>query len=204
MYSVIGFTGRMGSGKTTLANYITSNKFMSEAGIDAKYTKVSFATPLKDVVKYLFDLDNEQLYGSTKNVVDPRYGVTPRYLLQYIGTDLFRNWDKDFWVKTFQRKYSNVGNIVLDDVRFENEADILHQMGGIVIKVVRYSQSHSQAEMRAETRAEIHASEKGIKNYDYKIYNNGSYVDLMNSLHELLHYIKCKQSNNNEDNQPDE
>lgn len=182
---IIGFSGKIGSGKTTLAQ-ILCNEY--------PYTKASFADPLKHIVKYLYDLEYDQLYGNRKEIVDTRYGVTPRYLLQYIGTNLFRNWDKNFWVNVFERKYANQELLVLDDVRFENEAHIIHQMGGIVIKVVSHRNNNISAN---------HESEQGIKNYDYKIYNDQGYEELNKSLQELLHYIKTNNSNNNENDHTD-
>lgn len=187
---IIGFTGKMYSGKTTLGNEM----------IKFGYTKISFASPLKNIVGYLYALDNEQLYGNLKEVVDPRYGVTPRYLLQYIGTDLFRNWDPDFWVKIFTRKYGDGGLYVLDDVRFENESTTIKNMGGIIIKVVSHRNSPSANSEGGQT----HASEQGVKNYDYKIYNDGSISDLHAALYELLQYVERNESNNNENNKTDQ
>lgn len=192
---IIGFTGKMYSGKTTLSNIMTNIM---------EYDKISFATPLKFIVGYLYDLNYEQLYGKLKETIDPRYGVTPRYLLQYIGTNLFRNWDNDFWVKIFMRKYGNGNCYVLDDVRFDNEAAVIKQMGGIVIKVVRHNSSLSACNTSLLCNgSELHASERGIKNYDYKIYNDGTVEDLRIALHELLHYVETNECNNNENNETD-
>ena len=187
---IIGFTGKMYSGKTTLGNEMTK----------LGYTKISFASPLKNIVGYLYDLSDEQLYGNLKEVVDPRYGVTPRYLLQYIGTDLFRNWDPDFWVKIFTCKYGDGGLYVLDDVRFDNESTTIKNMGGIIIKVVSH---RNFSEVNSEG-GQTHASEQGVKNYDYKIYNDGSISDLRAALHELLQYVERNKSNNNENNETDQ
>lgn len=187
---IIGFTGKMYSGKTTLGNEMTK----------LGYTKISFASPLKNIVGYLYDLSDEQLYGNLKEVVDPRYGVTPRYLLQYIGTDLFRNWDPDFWVKIFTRKYGDGGLYVLDDVRFDNESTTIKNMGGIIIKVVSH---RNFSEINSEG-VQTHVSEQGVKNYDYKIYNDGSISDLRAALHELLQYVERNKSNNNENNETDQ
>lgn len=175
---IIAFTGRIHSGKTTLAKYL----------VNMGYEKVSFADPLKKISQELFDFNDEQLYGNLKEVIDPRIGMTPRYVLQYIGTELFRNWNKNFWVEVFQRKHSDPKLLVLDDVRFDNEEETIHKLGGIVIKV----KSHKYEKISN------HASEKGIKNYDYKIYNDGTYEELYEALRELLQYHENNNSNNNE------
>jgi len=190
---IIGFTGRINSGKTTLAKYLEN---------EYEYKKVSFATPLKEAVRVLYQFTDRQLYGDLKEAVDPRIGMTPRYVLQYIGTDLFRKWNPDFWVNIFKLHYDNdncdrklineehIVNYVLDDVRFENEAKCIKELGGIIVKVV----SHKYQKISS------HESENGVKNYDYKIYNDGSIEDLYEALHELLHYNQCNNGSNNENN----
>ena len=42
---------------------------------------------MKEAIKPLFLLDDEQLYGAKKDVVDSRWGVTPRQIMRYVGVD---------------------------------------------------------------------------------------------------------------------
>ena len=53
----IGLLGQKGSGKDTLADYLVNNK---------GFVKYSFATPVKNISKILFNLSYEQLYGNLK------------------------------------------------------------------------------------------------------------------------------------------
>lgn len=71
---------------------------------------------------------------------------TPRMLLQKIGTDLFRNQLHPNWaINTLFSDYKHISNlsqtypnILITDVRFQNEADAVTERGGRLIKVIRY------------------------------------------------------------------
>lgn len=51
----------------------------------------ALADPLKATLARLFGFTHEQLYGSLKDVIDPRYQITPRHALQWMGTDVVKN-----------------------------------------------------------------------------------------------------------------
>lgn len=83
-------------------------------------------------------------------------------------------------VKSFLRDLQY--NCVVTDVRFQNECDIIKQLGGIVIKVDRPG---------LESNDE-HVSEKtidSITGYDYKIVNDGSFDDLHHKIEKVLENI---------------
>ena len=71
---------------------------------------------------------------------------TPRMLLQKIGTDLFRNQLHPNWaINALFSDYKHISNlsqtypnILITDVRFQNEADAVKERGGKLIKVIRY------------------------------------------------------------------
>jgi tRNA uridine 5-carbamoylmethylation protein Kti12 len=74
-----------------------------------------------------------------------------RQLYQYIGTDLIRSLDINFHVNKLKEKFliftstSLVNNsiVIVDDVRFENEAEFIISNNGILCKVVRHTESNS-------------------------------------------------------------
>lgn len=151
---IIGFTGTKYSGKDTGADYLVKNY---------GFVKYSMAKPLKDACKVLFNFDDEQLYTSKKEEVDDRWGVSPRMVLQFLGTDLLRNnLEKllpgiggDFWIKLFSlwyKKQPKGTRVVISDIRFENEEQHVHKNDGYLIRANRGKNKYK----------DMHESEKGI------------------------------------------
>ena len=78
---IIGIIGKKRVGKDTVADYL-----VTEYGFE----KMALADPMKKAVKEIFLMTDEQLWGSKKDEVDERYGVSPRRILQVFGTELFQ------------------------------------------------------------------------------------------------------------------
>lgn len=133
---VVGIYGYIGSGKDTVAN-----RLVQKHG----FTKLAFADALKDVVAAVFGWDRAMLNGDTpenrlwRETSDPTRGLSPREAMQRIGTDLFRNhWSQDTWINAMRYRIQNTqGNIVITDCRFQNEIDLITELGGQVVRVLR-------------------------------------------------------------------
>lgn len=126
---IIGFTGRIGHGKTTAANHVVV-KYGAE--------RFSFAAPLKAMLKDIYGLSEEQLYGTQeqKATVDPRHGKSPRELMQFLGTEVCRkHLGEDVWANAAISKLEEGKLYVCDDVRFPNEARKIEEFGGVIIKI---------------------------------------------------------------------
>ena len=121
---LIGIVGLMGSGKDTVAN-----RLVEKHG----YIRDSFAKSLKDAVASMFNWDRKLLEGngeaSRKWREQPdefwseRFGkpVTPRWVLQYFGTEVMRGQMYDgIWVDSCLGRYKGE-NTVISDTRFINE-----------------------------------------------------------------------------------
>jgi len=176
---IIGVLGRKGSGKDTISDYIVNHY---------EYEKMQFAEPLKNACKILFNFSDEQLHGNLKETIDPQWGVTPRHVLQYVGTDMFRNHinglipgtDNNFWVNLLKVKFhkkleeNKYSQVIVSDVRFQNEIDVIHELGGKVIKLIRPSLSNTDA----------HESEKNIDllKGDITIVNDGTLEELYSKI----------------------
>lgn len=137
---IVGLLGFIGSGKGT------SGEFFIENG----YTPLSFADSLKDATSAIFGWDRSLLEGDTpesrefREKVDPfwsdKFGkdITPRYILQYMGTEVCRNNLLDsIWIDSLERKISQHENVVITDVRFNNEISFLKSLGAKLIQVDR-------------------------------------------------------------------
>lgn len=148
---IIVFTGRHGVGKTTLADYIIN--------AHRSFIKLSFATPLKKCCEQLFNIpENYFLDSNKKDCILPEFiDVTPRQLLQTFGTNVvrrhlvdefqqicpeFSSMIQDMGLLTWimKRKIENTikNDIVIDDLRFINEAQMLRTFAGVkIIRLIR-------------------------------------------------------------------
>jgi hypothetical protein len=118
---LIGIAGQARSGKDTLASYLMSN-------LSDDWSCSSFADPIKNMLTAIgVDCSDE-----AKAVVSDDYGVTPRHMMQTLGTEWGRNLiDGDIWVKAFARLNAGMC-VIVPDVRFENEADLVREHGVLI------------------------------------------------------------------------
>lgn len=132
---ILGISGKLRSGKSTLACRLAAG--LVECGVYAEVA--SLAAPLKNCAQQLFGLSNWQVRTQEgKATLDPRWGLTPRQILQFLGTEALRDgfggaavragaWSEeesaDFWVRVLlQRTTCEGGVYIVDDLRFPNEA----------------------------------------------------------------------------------
>lgn len=212
---IISISGLIGSGKDTIADYLCTVH---------GFKRLSFASSLKDAVSSVFGWPRDLLEGSTKSSrewreqVDPWWSerlniphLTPRWVLQYWGTDVLRkNFHDDIWIASIEYKLrSSKDDIVITDCRFKNELDAIKKSGGITIRANRgplpewydaavsfnkgewgnISWSRSKSKL---DRLGIHASEYssvGLE-YDYQVDNNGT----IDELHEQINQLLSRQS----------
>lgn len=146
---IIGLLGGAGAGKSTVAAYLR----------DSYGAKVyTLAKPLKQLVGLAFELTDDQLYGSqeSKEAVDPRYNVSPRWLLQRLGTQGIRTvFGEDVWVNLCLKNIRNDAPrlAVIDDVRFENESAHIRMAQGVVWRL-NSTRKYSNADQTHQSEAE--------------------------------------------------
>ena len=171
---IIGLGYRKHSGKDTVADeLVRSNGFY----------KTSWADPLKRAVMEAFGWDERHVYGDLKEVVDPRWNMTPREALQHVGTDLFRNWIPDFWVRRTMMEVEHHQHVVIPDVRFPNEAQAIKDAGGIVWCVNRPSLGPPTDSHESETAM------ADYKNWDAIVHNDGTVEDLRDYIKQLMEAV---------------
>lgn len=141
---LVAFCGPAGVGKSTASKYF----------IARGYVKLSFADPLRSMLAVLTDVYDR--YDERK--LEPREelcGKSVRHALQTLGTDWARNLiGEDIWLRQFERRVAANPEIrfVVDDCRFDNEAELVRKLGGTVVKLHRPGFSHNAS----------HASEAGV------------------------------------------
>lgn len=129
---VVGITGAAGAGKGTVAAMLG-------------WHEVSFADPLYEMISVMTGYPVERLKDRQfKEQVIPWLGKSPRQLLQTLGTDWGRDTvAKDVWRKIGARRIrvahlAGVSCVAVPDVRFDDEADLIHEeFGGVVWEAVR-------------------------------------------------------------------
>jgi len=214
MIKVVGFCGLIGAGKDTAADYLCNYH---------GFRRDSFASSLKDAVSYVFGWDRILLEGRTSEArkwreqIDTWWAerlnmpnLTPRWVLQYWGTDVLRqNFHDEIWIASLENKIRKTqDNIVISDVRFPNEISAIHNAGGVVIRVKRGPEpewyedalSVNRGENRnsswslSQTRLEkfgIHASETAWVggDIDYVMENDGTIDQLFTQLEAVLNKL---------------
>jgi len=201
---IIGVCGFIGSGKDTVADYLTNFH---------GFRRESFANSLKDAVAQVFGWNRTMLEGRTKEArewreqVDPwwaeRLGMpnlTPRWVLQYWGTEVCRKgFHDDIWIAALENKLRNSkDDIVISDCRFPNEIKSIKAAGGKIVCVERGHRPHwydiavqaNKGSANAQdwlVKEGIHASETAWvgTNFNFVLDNNGS-IDQLYAQVKLL------------------
>ena len=125
---IILLCGYKGCGKDTMASYIENTY---------GFCHMKISKPLKQALKVLFEFSDEQIEGNLKDIIDDRWGITPRMAMIYIGTNVFQhsiqeflpNTSRNFWVKRLVDEIKNHNvksqNIVISDLRFIHEYEYI-------------------------------------------------------------------------------
>jgi len=173
---IIGLSYSMYTGKTTAANYLVKNY---------GFVKVSFANKLKETVKDLYNLTDEQTKGKSKEIpIVEMNNLTPRDIMQKFG-ESNRKIYCPVWINyVFQKtipSLSPASAVVIDDCRYKNEADKIKEYGGVVINILRDTGMPKGS----------HSSEIDLDGYvfDYVIENNGTKEDFYRKIDSILYTI---------------
>jgi hypothetical protein len=202
---IIGVCGFIGSGKDTVADYLVNFH---------EFRRESFASTLKDAVANVFGWDRTMLEGRTKEAREWREQIdswwaerlamptlTPRWVLQYWGTEVCRRgFHDDIWIASLENKLrSTQDNVVVSDCRFPNEISSIRSAGGKIIWVnrgelpdwydtaVAANQGHNWAVQDLKLR-KIHASETSWvgTEFDAVVDNNGTIDELYQQIQKLV------------------
>ena len=171
---VIALCGHMRAGKDTLAEHLVR---------EHNFENVKFSSHLKEIVKLAFDLDDEDVESSMKDVVHERLHVKPRKLMDFIGTQVFQ-YDiqkilpnvepRCFWANSLLNRIKDKANVVISDLRFLHEHKRLTEMypNHLIVKIERPNNDDSTS---------LYVSEQEVEEipYDIKIINSSSIVELI-------------------------
>lgn len=197
---LFGIAGRAGAGKSTVA------RFFAES-----YQNVyieNFADPLKDACVAAFHIDRGYFDDPEhKNQPNEYWGVSPRKIAQYVGTDVFRHHISEllgleaannFWVRSLEGRltgqldapigegyYKPGDTVFVGDVRFQNEYDWIVNNGGHVMHVNRSGLN--------EVGFQGHPSEAGFNWWNpernWNVVNESTLEDLYAQLTKTARYL---------------
>jgi hypothetical protein len=158
--TVVAFTGLAGAGKSTAALHLVERH---------GYQRIRFAGPLKSMLAAL-GLSGAEIDGDRKEVPsDLLCGKTPRWAMQTLGTEWGRDIiGVDLWIRAWRAAVDRTlpgSCVVVDDLRFPNEAAAIRAVGGIIVRVDRPG---------AGAGAAGHVSEGQALPADQSISNSGS------------------------------
>ena len=172
---VIAVCGARRAGKDTVAKVLEERY---------AFVNLKFARYLKDMIRSGFGLTDDEVEGNAKDIVHPVYGVTPRAIMQFIGTDVMQyslqnilpGVGRVFWANRLlmdvkQRFKESVNRLVISDLRFLHEYEALRKSSIeegyklLVIKVQRH-QPHDQK----DNQLDMHVSEKEWDTIPHDIY----------------------------------
>lgn len=179
-------------GKSTGANYLSA--FWG-------FKRFAFARPLKNMlIEFLVSMgisrDTASVYLESPEFKEkgipglPNY-MTPRFLMESLGTDWGRNLDPDIWVLVLQNKLQAVLNdrpttcVVVDDLRFPNEWNMLASLGFKFIKVVKDIGARHLFESMKHNKSDGLLPEELFKP-DAVIFNTGDFKSYYNILKTFI------------------
>jgi cytidylate kinase len=165
-YPNIALSGKMGSGKTTLANYLVR---------EYNYKLLHFAGPIKEAAATIFGHDKAH---------------HNRGLLQDFGLLIRKEFGEDTWVEAMERAiaaHDSYEPLVIDDCRFPNEQNMLNKLSnwrfGFVTANTDQRYARLQSIKKIESREQMnHESERGMDQMTYDFY-----VPNLDSLDDLYH-----------------
>jgi hypothetical protein len=183
--------GFKGCGKDFVANYIHDT---------CSFEHLKISTKLKDATRLLFDITDDQIEGNKKECIDERWNITPRQMMQFMGTEMFQfkiqelipECDRNFWIKSFTNavKANKNKNIVISDMRFPNEYEyikkhlITHEL--IVIRI------NNNSKKNIYDAKDIHVSETEYRQIpiDFQLTNKMT-DDIKSPLNTILNILAC-------------
>jgi len=172
---LVAFVGKARCGKDTAASHLN---------LEYGFARLAFADPLKRAAKEMFGLSFGQTWGDDlKEVVIPRWNMTPRRMFQLLGTEASKPFfGEDIWIKRLAMSYDvikDTDDVIITDCRFDSEAEWIRANGGIIIEIRRGTTLQGEAAS--------HISEAGLRlPPDYVIDNTGTLDDLYTAIDLIL------------------
>ena len=172
MSILVGLTGKSEVGKSLASEHLKRAYSMH---------RMAFASPLKRMM-IAMGVPEENVWGDKKEEpLELLCGHSARHAMQTLGTEWGRSMNPNLWTNLFVDEYlrEQRERVVVDDLRFDNEASVIQELGGIVVEIRRPTLEITG--MKYE-----HASEAGVTIADYAVWNDGTPWDFREKLDLLM------------------
>lgn len=179
MFYLLGIHGKARTGKDTIAAHLVNHH---------GYIRNGLADPLKRAAQQMFMLtDAQRDSDELKEIVIPYWGMSPRQMFQKLGTEGGRNvFGDEIWLKRWTYHYDTYKahtNYVVSDVRFNNEAEYVRSLGGIIIHVTRAS---APSLLAGDTVKHASEGTLPVQPHDFVIANDGTKKDLIEKIDQVV------------------
>lgn len=176
---VIALCGKYHCGKDTVASFLCD---------EYKYDHVKISACLKEACRILFGLTLDQVEGSKKETVDPRWNVTPRRIMQFMGTEVMQykiqelipGVGRSFWIDATIRNIKPPA--VISDLRFLHEYSKLKDAFGddVLVLNIRRPSDHLNDDGHISENEHLEIPTHAV------ISNAGTIADLQNAVRACL------------------
>lgn len=178
----IALTGKIASGKNTVADYLTENY---------GHIQFSFADEVKRLAIQLFARE----FHNRK--------AKHREIYQWLGQTM-RQRDPNVWIwmldcKIREKLNCNDENIVITDLRLPNEYEYCRENGFVIIRVncrddIRRQRAIDRGDIFDDSMFE-HETEQHIPSFevDYEIDNSGRWIDMAEQVDIIIREINQKR-----------
>lgn len=181
---IVGLSGHIGSGKTTVAKRLVethgfvrtgfADGLKDEVARTLRRTLKAYLRAIRPDVRTRDDLggvEEGQWAQYIRMILWETRDEFSRSLLQEWGTELRRAENPDYWVAQWERRAIRLQKVVVDDCRFVNEAEAIRKLGGFLIRVRRPYSGLVVAHVSEHALAEW-------TDWDFTLDNDGDLDDL--------------------------
>lgn len=200
--TIVGVSGKIGTGKNYLATALMKELNERGYSTNEASFATPLKTELTSIISYIrehlvlgqeetvyagvaekYDMPYEQaivivdyITDDIQNETTPLDGYSRtegiRRALQYLGTDVRRKVDDQYWVKRFHQSVPTEDFVFVTDVRFANEADSVREHEGIIIRLeppaeVVAERVNARDGVQYSQEAHQHISETALDNYPH-------------------------------------
>lgn len=177
---LIAITGFANSGKSTVADILVR---------EHSYIREKFAAPLKNMLRAA-GMSQDMLEGDLKTIPSPVWcDKSPRHVMQTLGTEWGRNMiGPDLWANLLYERAEQLMaegyNVVVDDLRFVNEARVIKELKGTIWRVLRPGGGCESAHLSETEQLKIMP--------EYYLDNQGSIEDLSTTINDVIFLMEAK------------